>query len=59
MLQKYFDFNKSCSHTHFSLYLESLDLGTLDKKQLKDEEIKKHIEKQITKTKLPSTISLR
>ena len=63
MLQKFFWFkSKLVTDTHYFLYLESLDLGTLDKKGLKDEEIKKPTEetknKKITSPQHPSS-SLR
>lgn len=40
--------------THFFLYLESLDLGTLDKKWLKDKDIKKPTEETKDEKKITS-----
>lgn len=55
MQHKYFDLNQSWSQIHiFFLYLESLDVGTLDKKWLKDKDIKKPTEETKDEKKITS-----
>ena len=63
MLQKYLISIKVGHKYSFFLYLESLDLGTLDRKWLKDKEIKKPTEetkdeKKITSFPTPPSSSL-